>query len=356
VVVYGPAREVLASAPQDRNPGDDKRLLNAIGAAGVLVVEIAGGECHGAQLSADGRPVGWVVHSGKRSNTEPDRHAFDLLRLAISSVLVHVRAGYEAEQRHRAELLELLVTDAGAGIPRRTSSAASRYDFRQEACLAVARSAGDARERTARLARVATEFAAIRPGRFLVSQSDEDVTIVGPSGGEWPATIHSAMTAAAGPTVLGVGPVVARTCEYRDSLVLARKAVDALLALGRVGVLAAAEHGLEQLILEATDPRRLVSFERQILDPLRAYDERRGAQLVLTLESVYERNWNLQAAARSLHVHVSTLRYRLSRIEELASVDLGDQDDRLALHLALRISKLLGVPGAPPRTEALKTA
>jgi DNA-binding PucR family transcriptional regulator len=139
-------------------------------------------------------------------------------------------------------------------------------------------------------------------------------------------------------------------------LVRARKAVDALLALGRVGVLAAAEQGLEQLILEATDPRRLVAFERQILDPLRAHDDRRGTQLVHTLESVYERHWNLQAAARALHVHVSTLRYRLTRIEELAHVDLGDQDDRLALHLALRIAKLLGAPAAPPQTKALKMA
>jgi DNA-binding PucR family transcriptional regulator len=45
-------------------------------------------------------------------------------------------------------------------------------------------------------------------------------------------------------------------------------------------------------------------------------------------------------------VHVSTLRYRLSRVEAIAGIDLQRHEDRLALELALRSARLLSVSGS----------
>jgi DNA-binding PucR family transcriptional regulator len=61
---------------------------------------------------------------------------------------------------------------------------------------------------------------------------------------------------------------------------------------------------------------------------------------------VFEHGWNLRAAARAVHVHVSTLRYRLSRVEAIAGIDLQRHEDRLALELALRSARLLSVSGS----------
>jgi len=48
----------------------------------------------------------------------------------------------------------------------------------------------------------------------------------------------------------------------------------------------------------------------------------------------------LQESARRLHIHVSTLRYRLERIRSLLGVDVSDEDARFELSLALRLHRL----------------
>jgi len=51
------------------------------------------------------------------------------------------------------------------------------------------------------------------------------------------------------------------------------------------------------------------------------------------------------SAARALHIHRSTLRYRLRRIRELSGHNRGAVDSRLNLHVATRAWQILrGVP------------
>ena len=50
---------------------------------------------------------------------------------------------------------------------------------------------------------------------------------------------------------------------------------------------------------------------------------------------------NLAQAAKDLDVHRNTLVYRLERISELTELDLNDADNRLILHLALKIQRVL---------------
>lgn len=69
--------------------------------------------------------------------------------------------------------------------------------------------------------------------------------------------------------------------------------------------------------------------------------------LVPTLECYLDLGGDARAAAEALFVHRSSLYGRLHRIEEIAGVDLHSGDDRLELHLALRLWRLSGA--APPR-------
>jgi hypothetical protein len=50
----------------------------------------------------------------------------------------------------------------------------------------------------------------------------------------------------------------------------------------------------------------------------------------------------VNAAARRLHVHPQTIRYRLRQVSELFGEALYDPDDRFRLLLALRVRGLLG--------------
>lgn len=62
--------------------------------------------------------------------------------------------------------------------------------------------------------------------------------------------------------------------------------------------------------------------------------------LARTLETYLDLAGNAQATAKALRLHRATLYYRLQRIEELARADLKDGNDRLMLHLGLKLARL----------------
>jgi PucR C-terminal helix-turn-helix domain len=65
-------------------------------------------------------------------------------------------------------------------------------------------------------------------------------------------------------------------------------------------------------------------------------------ELVHTLECFLELSGDIKRSAERLAVHRGTLYYRLKRIEELAAVNLCDGNDRLSLHLGLKVARRLG--------------
>lgn len=70
--------------------------------------------------------------------------------------------------------------------------------------------------------------------------------------------------------------------------------------------------------------------------------------LARTLETYLDLAGNAQATAKALQLHRATLYYRLQRVEELAGADLKDGNDRLTLHLGLKLARLNGRCRPPP--------
>jgi len=62
--------------------------------------------------------------------------------------------------------------------------------------------------------------------------------------------------------------------------------------------------------------------------------------LILTLEVYLDHAGDAKAAAEALCVHRASLYHRLQRIEKITGARLKDGDDRLALHLGLRLARL----------------
>jgi hypothetical protein len=84
---------------------------------------------------------------------------------------------------------------------------------------------------------------------------------------------------------------------------------------------------------------------------------RDGPRLLRTLEAYLEHAGDASETARELHIHRSSLYQRLRRIEEAAEVNLQSGDDRLALHLGLRVRRLTGayrVAGAHREPAAVR--
>jgi hypothetical protein len=68
-----------------------------------------------------------------------------------------------------------------------------------------------------------------------------------------------------------------------------------------------------------------------------------GLPLLETLECFLDLAGDVKATAAKLMIHRATLYYRLGRIEELADTDLSNGEDRLLLHLGLKIVRLAGL-------------
>jgi len=77
-----------------------------------------------------------------------------------------------------------------------------------------------------------------------------------------------------------------------------------------------------------------------IIETLAEHDQRTRGDLVRTLEAYLDSGGALAEAAGELTVHRNTLLYRISRIEEIAKVDLRNVDQRLNLHVALKAHRL----------------
>lgn len=110
------------------------------------------------------------------------------------------------------------------------------------------------------------------------------------------------------PTVPGKGPVM----RYRDL-------------------------GVYRLVRNGPNPG-VAEFVRDIIGPLIEHDRQHGTQLVMTLKVFLENGSNYREAARALYLHHNTIRYRLSKVEEICGINLNSWRDRFNLQLAICLS------------------
>ncbi len=95
------------------------------------------------------------------------------------------------------------------------------------------------------------------------------------------------------------------------------------------------------LALKDTSLPQLRRFHQETIAALVEHDARKQSELIRTLEGFFDANGNLAKASLDLDVHRNTLVYRLERIAELTNMNLDDADNRLVLHLALKIDRVL---------------
>lgn len=95
------------------------------------------------------------------------------------------------------------------------------------------------------------------------------------------------------------------------------------------------------LSIKEKNLEHLRRFYEESLQPLVEHDKQKQGDLVRTLNGFFDANGNLAKAAADLDVHRNTLVYRLERISDLTGLDLNDADNRLILHLALKVQRVL---------------
>jgi GAF domain-containing protein len=108
----------------------------------------------------------------------------------------------------------------------------------------------------------------------------------------------------------------------------------------RGGALAYGELGAYRYLVHVGDDDAPRDRYLLAVRALAAYDRRRGAQLLATLEA-YLADRSVSGAARALAIHPNTMRQRIERIEQIGAVELAGAD-LLALELAIKLARLRG--------------
>jgi GAF domain-containing protein len=137
---------------------------------------------------------------------------------------------------------------------------------------------------------------------------------------------------------VGVSNVCSSTRDYVRGFAEAESASEVgALIRGVPGVTGYDDLGPYRYVLESEDVGR--DRTQQQLERLVDYDERRGTQLLDTLEGYLEHRGNVVKTSRALFIHPNTLRQRLGRAERVSGIDL-ERDDWLSLAVATKVVKL----------------
>ena len=143
------------------------------------------------------------------------------------------------------------------------------------------------------------------------------------------------------PLTACIGQVCARLEDYTT----ARRYVAGLLELAhkleRTGIIESRDLGPLARLIALSDADSLRDFVRETIGPIEQHDRAHDAQFLATIEQYLGQRGRLQATADALGIHVTTMRYRLQRIDELFGIDVDDPETRVWLDLALRIRRMV---------------
>ncbi|MBK1787285.1 helix-turn-helix domain-containing protein [Prauserella cavernicola] len=131
----------------------------------------------------------------------------------------------------------------------------------------------------------------------------------------------------------GLGEVHASYTEARRAMDVARVVPvhGAVVRFSRLGVFG---------LLAELPPAQLARNIHPGLHRLLEYDAD-GSTLTGTLEAFLNNAGDVRRTAAELNIHRASVHYRLRRIEEIAGVDLSDGNDRLDMHVGLKVAQLV---------------
>ncbi|RPF31144.1 CdaR family transcriptional regulator [Streptomyces sp. TLI_185] len=307
-----------------------------------------------AAVAAGGELLGALVLRGHPGLDPVDQLTLERAAMVTSLLLLARRSAAEAEQRVRGELLDDLL-DARDRDPRLLRERASRLHADLDATHVVLAArldgtAPDADQEAAarrRLWSAASHLAATRHG--LAAARDGGTVLLLPLAPGDTATdlarrtAHQLGTAVHEAVTVGASAPVQDLAAHPDTAAAAyaegRRCLDALRLLGRPGDGAAAEDfGFLGLLLAGD--RDIAGFVDRTIGQVVAYDERRGTDLVHTLDAYFTCGMSPARTKDELHVHVNTVAQRLERVARLLGDDWQDPARALEIQLALRLHRL----------------
>ncbi|MDO5410241.1 MAG: helix-turn-helix domain-containing protein [Lachnospiraceae bacterium] len=95
------------------------------------------------------------------------------------------------------------------------------------------------------------------------------------------------------------------------------------------------DYGLDYIITEGCNTLPLNTLLYGDLKDMISYDKIHHTQYCITLKAYFQNYMNMAQTAKILHIHISTLKYRLTRISELLNLDLDDPANKMYLRVVM---------------------
>jgi sugar diacid utilization regulator len=266
-------------------------------------------------------------------------------RGAVTAALLLLRAEAEARAAgfRRDDFINDLITGSDEQAHLLHRAAQLKIDLRSPYTVHVVRA--DLQDR--RLAQLANEAARSRgglAGHFQRVQPGERNPIVvllpGHDARDNTMKLTEAMKRAArvAVSVSGAGPLreVADVGKFFDE---ASACSEAMLRVGGYALSGTLED-LGFLGLVLGKDRDTQTFVDSMLAPIIEYDLEHHTELMRTLEALLSTDGGPTAAAQILHVHVSTVKQRMQRMQRLLGEDWRSVDRSFELRLALKLHRI----------------
>jgi sugar diacid utilization regulator len=307
-----------------------------------------------AAVAAGGELLGALVLRGHPGLDPVDQRTLERAAMVTSLLLLARRSASEAEQRVRGELLDDLL-DARDRDPTLLRERAARLHAdldgphvvlaaRLDATAADADEAAGARRRlwsaASHLATTRHGLAVARDGGTVLllplGPGDTATTLARRTAKQLGTAVHEEVSVGASAPVEGLA---ARPEAVARAYGEGQRCLEALRLLGRAGDGAAAEDfGFLGLLLAGD--RDISGFVDRTIGGVVTYDERRGTELLHTLDAYFASGMSPARTKDALHVHVNTVAQRLERVGRLLGEDWQRPARALEIQLALRLHRL----------------
>lgn len=108
-------------------------------------------------------------------------------------------------------------------------------------------------------------------------------------------------------------------------------------SFGLAGAVSAQDFGPLPMLVAACEAGDVRGFVQESVGAIAEHDRDNGTPYLETLAVYLQEGCRSQACADAMGLHVTTLRYRLARIQELFGVDVETPEKRFAVELAIRL-------------------
>lgn len=102
------------------------------------------------------------------------------------------------------------------------------------------------------------------------------------------------------------------------------------------------EIGIYRFFFDLGDDEKLRSYIDENIGKLIIYDRENHTEFVKTLEIYLEEGCNIQETSERMYIHRNTVKYRITRIQEILQNDLSNVNIRFNLRFAYKVRKYLG--------------